>query len=111
MLTQVKLILYRLQKPSVILSIASQIISILIIFGVQVNGSLVMTAVAAMCSVLVTLGILSNPDTLKKTYGDDLLVCSSSGTPEPHVEINGQMICATCGAVHTLDPTAPPGEQ
>ena len=95
-----KLLFSRLTKPSVILSVTSQIMSVLILFGFNINESMVLTAVTAVCSILVTLGILSNPDTKNKTYGDDLLVCSSSGEVEPHIEINGQMICKNCGAIH-----------
>lgn len=51
-------------------------------------------------STLVTLGIFSNPDTKKKGVSDDILTCSNSKQPEPHVLVNGQMVRRECGAVY-----------
>ena len=101
-----KILLNRLKKPSVVLSVTSQIVTILLLFGFNVNESLVLAIVTAACSILVTLGILSNPDTQNKTYGEDLLVCSSTGELAQHTQIGGQMVCNSSGAVH--QPDAPP---
>ena len=95
-----KIILYRLQKPSTILSLVSQVLSILIILGVHINTAAVTTIAALGCSALVTLGVLSNPDTVNKGYGDDILECSEEGVRTQHVEVNGQMLCKECGAVY-----------
>lgn len=96
---QIKSIISRLKKPTVLLSIASQIVSLLLLLGFNINESMIMTVVTIGCSVLVTLGIMSNPDTKNTGYGDDLLVCSNSGQLEPHVMVNSQMVCKNCGAV------------
>lgn len=51
-------------------------------------------------SMLVSLGILSNPDSSKRLYGDDYLPCADTGKLEPHIQIDGKMVCKTCGAVY-----------
>jgi uncharacterized membrane protein len=90
----------RLRKPSTIISLISQVVSILLLLGVHVDQSAVMGVAAAACSVMVTLGVLNNPDSEKKGFGDDILTCSSSGLPEKHVMVNGQMVCQKCGSVY-----------
>lgn len=90
--------LNRLKRPSVLLSIVSQVVTLLLLFGFDVNENLVMSVAAAGCSLLVTLGILSNPDTRKGSYGDDMLPCSRTGRLERHVLVNGKFVCAQCGA-------------
>ena len=97
---QLKLLISSLKQPSVILSIASRIISVMLLLGFQVNQSVVLAVVTACCSIMVTPGIMSNPDSTKKGYGDDLLTCSNSGKKELHTRINGQMVCTVCGAVY-----------
>lgn len=91
----------RLKRPSTILSLIAQVVSILLLMGVNVNESLILSISAIACSILVALGILSNPDTETKGYGDDILHCSNDGKGTCHVKINGQMICKECGAVYT----------
>ena len=97
---KLKTIISRLQKPSTILSIVSQIISIVILLGVNVDVSEVTTITAIICSILVTMGILSNPDTVNGGYGDDILECGAEGLQTAHVQVNGKMLCKDCGAVH-----------
>jgi len=98
-----ELILKRLRKPSVILSIVSQVSTLILLFGFNINENLIMSAAAIICSILVSLGILSNPDSKNKTYGDDMLVCAHSGKLEQHVMVDGKMVCKSCGAVHGED--------
>jgi uncharacterized membrane protein len=98
--TIMKVLLYRLKKPSTIISLVSQITSLLLIFGVSVNADAVITVTTLVCSILVILGILSNPDTVNKGYGDDYLQCAMDGRKTLHVEVNGQMLCKDCGAIH-----------
>lgn len=97
---QLKQFLKRLRKPSVIMSVVSQIITALLLLGFDVDKSLVMAIATIGCSILVTLGILSNPDSTKKGYTDNMLTCSNSGKKEKHIMINGQMVCTECGAVY-----------
>lgn len=96
---QLQQILTRLKKPSVILSLVSQIASILMVAGIPVDKGFLVTVSAMICSALVTLGVLSNPDSTKSGYGDDFLTCSNSGEVERHVLVNGQMVCVNCGAI------------
>jgi uncharacterized membrane protein len=96
----------RLNKPSTIISVVSQVVSTLLLLGVHVDQSMVMGVAAAGCSIMVTMGILNNPDTQKKGFGDDLLICSSSGKLEKHVMVNGQMVCEVCGSVYVPPDTA-----
>lgn len=100
---QLMQMLHRLKKPSVLLSIVSQVVAVLLMLGFDVNEGMVMSVAVGISSVLVTLGILSNPDAHKSGYGDDILTCSASGNLEPHVMVNGQMVCANCGAVYNPD--------
>lgn len=101
---QGKSILQRLRKPSVVLSIASQVAAILVVFGLQIDRDAFMTVVVLGCSILTTLGVLSNPDSTKRGYGDDILTCSKSGRKERHALINGEYVCVNCGAIY--DPAA-----
>lgn len=93
-------VIKRLRKPSVLLSLLSHVLTLFITMGLQVNEHYIMSIATIACSILVTLGILSNPDTTTKGYGDDYLICSASGRLEPHVPVNGKMVCTNCGAVH-----------
>lgn len=68
-------------------------------FGVDLNRQAVMTVATIACSLLVTLGILSNPDSSKTGYGDDIMTCSSCGETSLHVQANGQFICKNCGNI------------
>jgi uncharacterized membrane protein len=97
---QWQIILSRIRKPSVIMSVTSQLISLLMILGVHLNQNTIMTVVAIGCTILASLGILSNPDTQKGGYGDDILTSAGTGKKEPHVLINGQMVCKSSGAVY-----------
>lgn len=103
-MNQLRIILARLKKPSVVMSVVSQIIAILILAGFQANESMVMTVVTMICNILVTLGIMSNPDTNTRSYGDDLLVCTGCGVIRQHVKVNGRMLCSDCGAVYQVPP-------
>lgn len=106
-MNQLQLTLRRLRKPSVMLSLISQVVAILVLLGYPVQEDLVMGVAVSACSVLVLLGIMSNPDTKKKGYGDDLLQCANSGLIEQHTMINGEMICTKCGAVYEEDKEQP----
>jgi uncharacterized membrane protein len=97
---QWQMILSRIRKPSVIMSVTSQLISQLLILGVDLDQSTIMTVVAIGCTILASLGILSNPDTQKGGYGDDILTSAGTGKKEPHVLINGQMVCKSSGVVY-----------
>ncbi|MDR1754399.1 MAG: hypothetical protein LBR74_05770 [Eubacterium sp.] len=97
---QLKSFICRLRKPSTIISIISQVLSILLLLGIRVDQSLIMSIAAAGCSILVAFGILSNPDTVKKGFGDDIYPCSSTGDLEKHLMVNDQMVCQVCGSIY-----------
>lgn len=100
-MNQLKLILSRLKNPSVILSILSEVITILMLLNVNVNIDLVTGIVTAVCSILVLLGILSNPTAQNRGYGDDVMRCENCGKDSLHVQVNGKMVCIDCGEEKT----------
>lgn len=100
---QFKEVLNRLKKPSVILSITSHIITILLLLHVNVDTDAVTGIVTAITSILVILGIISNPSTKNKGYGDDILKCSKCDKKTIHHLINGNLVCSKCGNVHLED--------
>ena len=95
-----KSIISRLKNPSVIISIASQIITILMLLKVNVDESLIMGAITSITSVLVMLGIMSNPTTRNKGYGDDMIMCKTCGKHTPHVLTGTNMSCSICGTIN-----------
>lgn len=97
---QLKLILKRLKRPGVIISITSQIITVLLLLNVNVNIDVVTGIVTAICSILVLLGILSDPDSEQMGYGDIFALCSGCGKKTHHVFINGQLVCKECGCIN-----------
>ena len=68
-----KTILKRLKNPSVLISIASEIVVIFMLFNVGIGVNVVSGTLTAISSILVLLGILSNPDTENKGYGEDTI--------------------------------------
>ncbi|MEG0570305.1 MAG: hypothetical protein RR497_01530 [Oscillospiraceae bacterium] len=97
-MTQFKLILSRLKNPSVILSIVSQVITILVLLKVDVDASIVTGIVAAICSIFVLLGIMSNPSTQKISYADDIYTCENCGEKNAHVLVGDELVCSSCGS-------------
>lgn len=93
-------ILNRLRKPSVVLSLTSQIITILLILRINVDKNMVVGVVTIACSILVTLGIMSDPTTKNKWYLDDVRTCSNCKEKTAHTLVNGKMVCKGCGAVN-----------
>lgn len=96
-------IIARLQKPSVILSLVSQATAVLLLIGFTIDEHLILSIATLLCSALVTLGILSNPDTENKKFGDDVMLCSKEDKYSNHIKINGQMLCAECGCAHSTN--------
>ncbi len=90
-------ILVRLKKPSVLVSIISEIIAIMLIFNVKVDVGVAEGLLAAVSSIFVTLGILSNPMKLGNGYQDDIRLCENCGKMKRHVLVGGQLLCEDCG--------------
>ena len=101
-MNQFKVILERLKKPSVILSIASQIIAIFALLNVNIDATMVTGVITTGCSVLVMLGIMSNPSTKNKGFGDDILECAGCHKKTSHVLVGKKMVCSVCGTAHQL---------
>ncbi len=75
----------------------------MMLLGISLDTNLIMGIVAGLSSVMVTMGVLSNPDSVNKGYGDDILKCSREGVMEKHVMVAGKMVCQACGAVYQGD--------
>lgn len=101
---QWNIIIRRLKNPSVVLSIVSQIVTVLVLVKAPVNSELVTGIAAAVCSVLTLLGIMSDPDTKTKGYGDDIRFCAQCQKNTQHTVINEKMVCRHCGTEST-DPS------
>lgn len=100
-MVQLRLILKRLKKPSVITSLTSQIVALLILFEVNIDTTFITNVITAITSIMVILGIFSNPDSQKKGFKDDISVCSKCKQLTQHVKINDEMVCVNCGGVST----------
>lgn len=87
----------RLKNPSVILSIVSEILTILVLVNVNIDMRIFTGIITAVCSILVLLGIVSDPSTKNRGYGDDLRMCEKCNKISSHVWINGKFICKNCG--------------
>ena len=94
---QLKIILSRLKNPSVVLSIVSQIITIITIFKIDVNENIVLKVTISICSIFVLLGIMSNPSTKNFGYGDDILNCQNCNEDTMHTIIDNDFVCTKCG--------------
>lgn len=100
-MNQLKIVISRLKTPSVVISIASQVISVLVLLNINVDRGVITAVVTAGCSVLVLLGIMSNPDTVNKGYADDLYECSNCHEITAHVRVGDNLVCPNCGTVHS----------
>ena len=65
-------VLCRLKNPTVILSIVSNLISLSLLLGYKLDYSLIMSAVTIICSIMVTLGIMTNPDKASEKAKDKI---------------------------------------
>ena len=55
--------LKRLKNPATVMSIASAILMILVNFGIEVDSEAITGTVNSICSILIVVGIMNNPDT------------------------------------------------
>lgn len=93
---QIKTFLARLKNPTVILSIVSEIILVLATLNINVDEQSINVVVTGVLAILVTLGIMSNPDTANKTYSDDILFCEQCNKDTVHAKIANDMVCLDC---------------
>lgn len=97
---QLTTILTRLKKPSVLTSLAAQITTLLLLFNVEIDTQLITGIITVITTILVLLGIVSNPDTQNQTYGDDLYFCPTCNKMTPHVLAGGNMLCPECATIN-----------
>ncbi len=92
-----KLIWTRLKKPHVLLGILSQMVIILKAFDVQINTESLSVVITAICSILVLMGIIADPD--KSDYGlcQDIKKCENCGQTTCHLKVGDTLICKNCG--------------
>lgn len=98
-MVQFRLILKRLKKPSVIASLTSQIVALLILFEINIDTTFITNVMTAITSIMVILGIFSNPDSQRKGYKDDISLCSKCHQLTQHVKVTDKMVCVNCGGV------------
>lgn len=97
-----KSLLSRLKKPTVIIALVSQIVSMLLLFGIKIDQDLIMGASTIICAILVTLGVLSTPETTT-------LTCSSGNCgDQPHTIVDGKLACIGCGTEYSETPIVLP---
>lgn len=48
-------------------------------------------------SVIVLLGIASDPYTENRGFGNDMKLCPGCGERTKHVSVNGESLCSECG--------------
>lgn len=94
---QLQLIKFRLKKPSILLSLISQIVTLLYIFKIDIDTELITSVITCITSILIILGIISNPDSKQKSYVDDFAVCCNCNKVTQHVAIGDAMFCKNCG--------------
>ena len=99
MMKYIKSILPHLRKPSVIISLTSQVIAIFALLNISVDAELINSLVFGVCEIFVVLGIFSNPNTKNKWYGDDVEFCEKCAKETLHSYTADGSICEECGAV------------
>ena len=90
----------KMAKPKILTSVVAELTSMSMLFNVHVDIGIVEMAVAALCGILVLLGIITDPNAEKKGYADDIRRCSHCQKNTSHVRVNGNMLCRTCGGVY-----------
>lgn len=91
--------LQRLADPTVLISVASQVVAVLVLLGVEIDVTLVTSVITAAFPILTLLGIVSGPDAKLQAYADDVAICPNCGKLTPHVYIAGKLTCRNCGQV------------
>ena len=97
---QIKHMLSRLRSPSVVMGIVSQIIVILTLLNVSVDVNVITGIAVAVCSIMVFLGIMKNPNTKKMGVLDEIHWCEHCKKDSVHYRIAGKLVCSECGAEH-----------
>ena len=96
-------VLNKLKKPSVLLSLVAQAVAILTIFNVNVDMDMVGGLTMAVSSILVTLGIMSDPNSVKKGFGDDIFFCPDCKRERRYVKVGNSMVCSHCSNKRAIE--------
>ena len=99
-MVQFRLILQRLRKPTIMMSVASQILTILILCGIKIDEAAIMTIATALCALLSTIGILSSADIKKKNKAGDV---PDENKVQQNVLTSGSIVCKNCGTVNEFN--------
>lgn len=94
---QLGYIIQRLKKPSVLISISSQIATLLLVANINIDEVIIIEVISVICTLLTFFGIVSNPDTDNKGFGDDIAFCDKCNKNSKYIRIGNQVICTECG--------------
>ena len=92
-----KLIWNRLKKPHVLLGVLSQLIILLKVFDIKINTESLSVAVTAICSILVLMGIIADPDNSTNGLCNEIQKCENCGQTTCHLKVDNTLICKNCG--------------
>lgn len=98
---RLKTFFVRLKNPVVITSIVSQVLIIFTVFKINVNQDAVSKAVVAICSILVSLGVLNNPTNPKPTKTIKIK-CTHCGETTEYLLLNGEIMCDDDGNPYNI---------
>ncbi|WP_317854951.1 hypothetical protein [Chakrabartyella piscis] len=96
-MAQLKIYLNRLKKPATFASIMSQLMTLLMRANLDVDYATILHIFTGITAIVTVLGILSNPDTQNKGYGEDFAYCEQCQGNTPHLAVGGKSLCQYCG--------------
>lgn len=85
-------VLDRFKNPVVITSIVSQIYILVTVFKGGVSTGAINSLFVAICSILVSLGVLNNPTNVK-SIKKVKIKCSNCGEAKEYLFSNGNLMC------------------
>ncbi len=96
-MNQLKIYLNRLRKPATLASVGSQLFGMLMRANLDVDYAHILHIFTALTAIITILGVLSNPDTKNKGYGEDFAYCEHCQKKTPHLGVGGKSLCQYCG--------------
>lgn len=96
-MTQLDIIIKRLKKPKILISILAQVATILVIFDIGQEMGLISKALTVVCSLFTLLGIVTDPDTTANGYKDHIYLCDNCNKNTHHIIVNNTLVCKHCG--------------
>ena len=89
-------ILEKIKKPTILLAVVSEVVTILMLFDLKVDQNLVMTAVTSLSSILIMVGIMSDPYKKNDNNEHVLAYCPHCDKTTWHIMVDGKEICREC---------------